>query len=135
MHAALAAIDSAAAALAAASTETAEELEDTVLDLAVELAQALLQREIRLSGTTARDALTRALRQVDSDAPVTVRLSVSDHAVLMADAEPYASGQRLITIEPDPSLSPGDAVALCGVTRVDARLMAGLERVKAVLAQ
>lgn len=44
-------------------------------------------------------------------------------------------GGRTVTIAMDPSLAPGDALAICGATRIDARLSAALDRVKEVLAQ
>jgi len=42
---------------------------------------------------------------------------------------------RSVTIAMDPALAPGDALATCGATRIDARLSAGVERVKRILAQ
>ena len=44
-------------------------------------------------------------------------------------------GRRTVTIAMDTSLAPGDAIATCGATRVDARLSAGLARVREVLAR
>jgi flagellar assembly protein FliH len=40
---------------------------------------------------------------------------------------------RPITLVDDPSLKPGDAVAVCDATTIDARLGPALERVREVL--
>jgi flagellar assembly protein FliH len=134
VHSALTALDRSADALVSNATETVEQIEDTVLSLAIELAEALLQRELRLSETVARDALARALHFAPAEAPITVRLSPRDHATLNENRDPAVAGARQITLVADPSLPNGDAIAICGVTRVDARLSEGLTRVKAVLA-
>lgn len=43
-------------------------------------------------------------------------------------------GLRTVTIMPDPALAPGDAIASCGATTIDARLSTALQRVTEVLA-
>jgi flagellar assembly protein FliH len=131
---AFAALDRAAAGLALSSAEVNDELEDTVLRLGIDLAEALMQRELRLSGSVSRDALARVLRFTADDAPVTVRMSIADYETLSAEQAPARPGARVITLEADETLSPGDAVAVCGVTRVDGRLSEGLARARAVLA-
>jgi flagellar assembly protein FliH len=133
VQSAFSALERAATTLVANSMETAEEIEDAVLNLAVELAEALLEHEIRLSGTSARDALARALHYVPANAAVTVRLSVADHATLVECAP--GDEVQLVTLIADPDLAPGDAIAQCGVTRVDARLGEGLRRVKEILSR
>jgi flagellar assembly protein FliH len=128
------AVDRAAAALEARAVPAAEEIEQTLLSLGIALAEALLQRELELSGTVARDALTRVLRLAPAGEPVLVRLSPADHAALLAEDEQPAVATRQLTLEADPTLSPGDAVAICGVTEIDGRLDTAIARLKAVLA-
>jgi flagellar biosynthesis/type III secretory pathway protein FliH len=63
---------------------------------------------------------------------VTVYLSPADHETLTAHP-PVDYPGRTITLEADPALVSGDAVAVSGVTRVDARLSEAIARVRAVL--
>ncbi len=135
MRTAFIALDQAAAGLALSSSAADDELEDTILSLGIDLAEALLQRELRLSGSVAREALARVLRFTPDDASVTVQLSVADYETLTAEGAPVTPGRRMITFEADESLAPGDAIAVCGVTRVDGRLAEGVARARAVLAQ
>jgi flagellar assembly protein FliH len=132
---AVAALNRAADVMVSNSRESAEEIEEIVLNRAVELAEALLQRELSLSDTVAQDALARALRYVPHEIPVTVRLAPADHATLVEDPSVLGADAQRLTLVADPSLSPGDCIAVCGVTRVDARLGEGLARVKAILSQ
>jgi flagellar assembly protein FliH len=98
--------------------------------MALEIAAAVIGRELTTSATTADDAVRRALAGVAAETPVVVRLHPDDaarvHASLLAD--------RPVRIVADPSLAPGDAVAETEDTLVDATIAAALDRVRGVLA-
>ena len=136
---ALGALRAAADALEAAVLPTLQGAEDIVLRTAVELAEALLARELTL--TTAAgldaglDAVGRALASVPGSAPVTVRLSPADLAALdlaKAAVLPAAAGRRLEFVK-DFSVERGGAIAECDAVQIDAQLGAAMARIRAVL--
>jgi len=132
------AIDRAAAAVEAQAAPTAAEIEDLIMTATFELTKSLLGRELR-SVDTAADALTRSLALAPANEPVIVVLSQQDYDNIALDhsgsVDPAVTAQfrRPITVECDPSLSPGDAVVRSGATTIDARLSAGLARVRDAL--
>jgi flagellar assembly protein FliH len=136
-----AAVDRAAAAVAAAATALERQLgpavaaaEEAILRAAVELTETLVGHELAVSRSPGEDALRRALSLTPANRPVTVRLHPDDHAAL---AGPGPAGRevdgRPVTLLPDPALRPGDAIADCDATTIDARLGAALARVREVL--
>jgi flagellar assembly protein FliH len=133
LRSAIAAMDQAVAALEGSAVPAAEQLEQTLLTLGTTLAESLLQRELDRSGTLAQDALARVLRLAPAGEAIQVRLCPADYEVLLADDELPELANRKIELIADPTLSPGDALATSGVTDIDARLSAGMERIKAVL--
>jgi len=108
-------------------------LENLVLRAAVELAETLLGRELVATDSAGLDALRRAIALVPPDGPVTVLVNPEDYRVLTGGQEPECEqvhqGRR-VTLRPDPGLAPGDAVAECAATTVDARLSSALDRVR-----
>lgn len=135
LNRALAALGAAAAELERRTTRSAADLEETILAAAVELAEAVLGRELTTMDGRALDAARRALALAPTGAPVTVRLHPDDHAILTADGEPSELDGRPLTLRPDATLNPGDAVAEYGATTIDAGLPAALTRVRQVLGQ
>jgi flagellar assembly protein FliH len=133
----LAAIATAVGNLDARVAPALAETEDAVLAGALELAVALLGRELSDS-TPGLDALRRAVAQVPATQPVAVRLNPDDHEALLGRADheyrEVVAG-REVALRADPTLRPGDAIAEYGTTTVDARLSAAIERVKEVLAR
>jgi flagellar assembly protein FliH len=109
------------------------ELEDLVLRSAVELAEALLGRALADSPERGLDALRRALALAPAAGTLTVRLHPEDVDALGAPGGDYLLGGRSVTLVPDVSLAPGDAVAELGTTTIDARLADAVRRVRAVL--
>ena len=100
------------------------------LDLAVQIAEAILAREVGLSEDPGADAVRRALALVPVGAAVVVRLHPEDRDRLKADA----FDGRTVRLVDDPTLARGDAIAEADDTVVDATLAAALERVRQVLA-
>jgi len=110
-------------------------LADTVLELALDLAGAVLDRELSLMESPVLDAVQRALRPLDPAQPVTVRVHPEDLVVLTGEGlKSSAAGAETrsvtapVTFVPDRTLQPGDAVAQQGDTQVDARLRASVTR-------
>jgi flagellar assembly protein FliH len=116
--------------------EVTDELSDRMLAAAVELAAVLLGQQLAEPRTAATAALRRVLEQVPDDQPVTVRLSRQDYDTLTGPAGPeliaavQATGQGRISLECDPSLAPGDALARSAATSIDARLTTALARLR-----
>jgi len=126
-----------ASALSALEAATARVLEQAGLVLAdsdaalaaaaIELAEAILGRELSEGETSARVALTRAFSTIEPDAVLDVRISPIDLAVLSANGT-ESSMVRLIG---DPDLARGDAVVDVPDGRIDARISSALDRARA----
>jgi flagellar assembly protein FliH len=127
---ALGALANAAASVEARTVPVLEGLNDEVLRGAVELAEALLGRELSDAPERGLDALRRAMSAAPESGTVTVRLHPDDLAAL--GAVPVFPGRDLRLV-PDPSLGPGDAIAEHGTTTIDARLSEAVRRVRDAL--
>lgn len=116
--------------------EVTDELSDRMLSAAVELAAVLLGQQLTDPQISATAGLRRVLEQVPDDQPVTIRLSRPDYDTLTAPAAAEliaaveATGQGRISLECDPSLAPGDALARSAATSIDARLTTALARLR-----
>jgi flagellar assembly protein FliH len=131
---AIAAIVAAAAALEHRLAPTVSESGEAALVAAVTLTETLLGHELAVSASPGLAALRRAAAMAPIGRSVQVRLNPAEYAALTATepAQRELEG-RTVTLLPDPALGPGDAVADCDATRIDARLDAALQRVRAVL--
>ena len=104
-----------------------EEAEHALVEGAVSLAEAVLQRELADGHITVTDVLRRAVASVPDGELVAVRLNPVDAALVEPGGEPS------LTIVADESIAPGDAVAVLRQGWLDARIGAALDRAKAVL--
>ena len=126
----LASLNAAVDALHARTLPVLEALEHQVAAAAVELAEALLQRELRAGEDSARSALSRALNPA-TPAPVhTIRMNPRDLAALPEEL----GSQVQAALVPDPSLDRAEAVAEYPNGYLDARLSTAVNRIKAALA-
>ena len=129
------ALDVLARAAAAASARTAPvvaEAEELLHAGAFELARAVLGVELSDREQSARAALARALSRPRSAETVTVHLSLRDLDTLQSvGADDVPEGVLLVG---DPSLAPGDALAVHPDGFLDARIGAALDRARAALA-
>jgi flagellar assembly protein FliH len=138
---ALRALRTAAAQLEARTVELTDDLEDKILAAAVELAEALLGRELRDPAVAAPAALARVLALAPANEPVTVWLSSSDYDLLTSTggtalaATAEGAGGRSISYQIDPALQPGEALGRCGCTTIDARLADGVDRLRKYLSR
>nr|WP_297423432.1 FliH/SctL family protein [uncultured Actinotalea sp.] len=124
-------------AVAAAAGRTAPVVDDarrTLLEAALALAEAVLQRELTPGPAGARALLDRALA-VPADLGVhTIRLHPADLAHVRAV---LASGERSlpdgVALVADPRLRPGDAVSEHPTGYLDAQISTALDRARRAL--
>jgi len=133
---AVTAVTAAADRLTATVVELTDELCDRMLAAAVELAAALLGQELSEPRLAATAAVRRVLAELPDEVPVTIRLNPADHATLTGAGGPELieavrrGAASRVSLEADPSLAPGDAVARAAALSVDARLTAAVQRMR-----
>ena len=130
-EAALQALEGGAARLASTDAVSVAEMAPRILELGLELAQLILQRELASSEDPGLDALRRVLPVAPDEGDVVVRLNPADVAELGSYSE-LARG-RNVTIVADATLASGDAVLDCGPSRVDGRLGEAVARLARAL--
>jgi flagellar assembly protein FliH len=124
---ALALLATAADAFRQRETTALAEIEDTVTDLALQIARAVLDREVAASENPGREAVARALTLAPRDCPATVRVSPADAASL-GDLETLGAGRHLVVVA-DPTIEPGGCVVDAAGRQVDAQIGPALKRV------
>jgi flagellar assembly protein FliH len=107
------------------------EVEDTVVELALSIARAVVDRELAASADPGADAIARALRLAPDDGPVTVRLHPDD--VLVLGDLPQVAQRRDLVVVADPAVERGGCVAEAAGRQVDTQVGPALARVAAVL--
>ena len=120
----------AAGAFRSAEQVAVAEVEDTVVELALSVARAVLGRELAASTDPGADALARALALAPQDCPVTVRLHPDDVRTLGA-LSCLAPGRELVVVA-DPAVERGGCVAEAAGRSIDAQVGPALARVAAV---
>ena len=109
----------------------------TVVDSAFTLAEAVIGRELAMRRDAGADAIARALAAVPTGGPVTVRLHPSGprdhHRDTGVAGQTRRSRAEPCWSSPIRRCEPGDAVAECDATTVDARIAAALDRIREVL--
>lgn len=123
-------------------------LEDALARTAVDLAAAIIGRELQVAESPGADALARALVLVPAGAKAIARLHPADAALLdesrpassliAPDSMGAPSGAAStvppgVTIVADPSIDPGGCILEVGDSRIDAQLGSALDRVRAAL--
>lgn len=126
---AVAALRLAAQRLDAATAKVCSAVETHAVEISLQLAEAVLGRELALAEQPAADAMRRALELMPSGTAVTVRLHPADRDGL--DLAAFAD--HCVTVVADPTLRRGDALVETDVTVVDATVDAALARVREVL--
>ncbi len=124
---ALAALRGAETAFRTAETTAVAHIEQTVVELALELARAVLGRELLAMADPAAEALGRALALAPDGGQLVARLHPADLATL-ADA-----GLARVELRPDPTVERGGCLVEGGGRRVDAQLGPALDRAAAEL--
>ena len=107
------------------------EVEDTVVELALSIARAVLDRELTTSTDPGADAIARALGLAPDDCPVTLRLHPDD-VLALGELPQVAQGRELVLVA-DPAVEHGGCVADAAGRQVDTQVGPALARVAAVL--
>jgi flagellar assembly protein FliH len=128
---AVAALGAAAVRFDEAAVPVADEVRETIMGTVLTLVEDLLGRELALADSPVLDAVRRALALVPADAPAVVRVHPDDLGEI--PAEVLAELPANIRVVGDADVERAGAVAETGPRRIDAQLMAALERVQAVL--
>ncbi|MHA6669649.1 FliH/SctL family protein [Homoserinimonas sp. A447] len=126
MDEAVAVLNAATVALERRTVPRLQEAQDAIAATAIELAEAIIGRELQGSDTSARSALQRALSDVDPALVNVVRLNPGDLAALDQQTI-LAAG---VTFVADAALERGDAVTEFADGYLDARVSAALERAR-----
>jgi flagellar biosynthesis/type III secretory pathway protein FliH len=104
-----------------------DRLQHAAAELAFQIAEAVLVRELKLSSAPGLEAVRRALAESPESDGALVRLNPAD-AKEVAGQVPGN-----VTIVPDPSVGLGGCVLEVGAAVVDARIETALKRVRNVL--
>ncbi len=123
---AIAVLNAAAEALERRTIPTLAEAQDAIAATAVELAEAIIGRELSDGETSARSALHRALADVDPELVQVVRLNPEDLEILDWQGK-LVKG---VTFEADATLPRGDAVTEFEDGYLDARVASALTRAR-----
>jgi flagellar assembly protein FliH len=126
------ALADAAAAVGRTRIEAVATLTTDAVNLALELAEVFLQRELTLNDSVDVEAVARALSLAPVGEDLVVRLH-PDHAVEVAEIEALAPGVTVKVIE-DMGIERGGCVLEVGPCRIDTQVGPAIERARAVLA-
>ncbi len=124
-----AALEAAVARCTETARATAEQISGQAVELALQIAEAVLGRELAVAADPGADALRRALVAVEPEVAVVVRMHPADRDAL----DPAVLAGRPSSVVADPAVRRGDAVVETESTVVDATLTAALARVREVL--
>jgi flagellar assembly protein FliH len=129
------AVGRAAAKLENQLMPTLQELQELILEHALELAEAIVGRELSNPEGRGTDAVRRAIAAAPEQGDIIVRLHPDDYRNIMGSATDadYNYEGRPVHLRPDPGLRPGDAVAETGSTTVDASIAAAFQRAREAL--
>jgi flagellar assembly protein FliH len=110
------------------------DLERCVVELAFDVAEQLVGRELATADEQLRAAIGRAASLVPERGAIELRINPADAALAstVADARPELSGRVRVT--PDDAIAAGGCVAVVGALRIDAQLAPAVQRVRAALA-
>ncbi len=111
-------------------TLAAEELAEHTTALALEIAEAILGRELSTTTNPGVEALARCMRVAPETGDIIAHLHPDDAALLGESSQIQG---RTLTVIPDPLLERGDAVVKVDETMLDGRILKALERVAEVL--
>ena len=124
---ALAALAAAAEGVRALAVPVVATADDALVEAALALAEAVLQREVADGHVDAADTLRRVIAATPAGELVSVRMHPDDARAVAQETGAFPE------IVPDPSIAPSDAIAVLRDGWLDARIGAGLERARTVL--
>ena len=120
----IAALQGAAAALHSRTVPVLEAATGVLIESALLLAEAIIGRELSNDGAGAKAALDRAMGGIDVTTIRQIRMNPQDIAILGLATVPGTT----ISLVPDASLAPGDALTAFDGGFLDARIAAAFER-------
>jgi flagellar assembly protein FliH len=129
-EAALAAVDTVRNELIHQFQEMMDRLAGEATNLALEIAESILEREIAVASDPGGDAIARCLALAPDVGDVVAHLHPDDLGLLTEVAD---LGDRDLQVVADPRLERGDAVVRVDDTLIDGRVARALERVAEVL--
>jgi len=111
-------------------------IRDEVVSFALELAEAVIGRELELASGPVRDALRRALQLAPPGVVLTVHVNPVDSSLLdqkfLSELEASVPGSSL-SLSEDPTVEPGGCVVESGACRIDAQIGPALQRAREAL--
>lgn len=125
---AVAALGTAVAALNMRFAPVVEDCDAVLVAASLDLAEAVIGREVTGGRAPAEDALNRALSAIPNEQTARVRLNPADAAQLESHGLPAN-----VTIVADPTVAPGDAIVGLDDGWLDARIAAALERAREIV--
>ena len=114
---------------------TFAELQEVLLAHAFELAEAIIGRSLDDPQGRGVDALRRAMSTAPEPGNLVVRLHPEDFQTLVGSTgeSVFEHEGRQVSLRPDATLRPGDAVAETGLATVDATIAAAVARAREAL--
>ena len=128
---ALAALDAATNALAERQSFVVADVEQQMTTMALQIAEAIVGRELHTAHDPGVEAISRALRLAPKRADAIAHLNPGDVATL-GDLAALA-GDRNVTVVADAAVEPGGCVLDVGACRIDAQVGPALARVREAL--
>lgn len=129
LNSALRSLAEAAAQLRARELPLLAEVDRSLAEAAIELAEVIVGHELSDADGAARSAVRRALAQAGDEPATAVRLHPADLEVIRAEGGEFAA----LPLRPDPSLARGDAIVELAHGMIDARIGSTLARMRAAL--
>ncbi|MEM7274181.1 MAG: FliH/SctL family protein [Actinomycetota bacterium] len=110
--------------------EIGESASNAVVDLALEIAEAVLGREVSVADDPGAEAIARCLDMAPAYGDLVAHLNPDDAARL---GEIEGLEDRRLVVTTDPTIASGDAVVMVDDATIDARLSESLRRVAEAL--
>jgi flagellar assembly protein FliH len=106
-------------------------LDETVLTLVMEVAHAVLRREVRTSREAILHVVRGALSELSTDTSVAIRINPLDLQTLEQQRLDLGLPASIdVSFVADPAISPGGCLIESGAGRVDATIEKQLERIR-----
>ena len=131
-----AALEAAAGAMHDARQRFLDDLEPQVLELAVAIAEQLVQREVEVDRDVVRATARRALTHLTDRESMVVRVNLADLEAMRNERvtllEQFEEVRQLV-VQADDDVGPGDCIAESELMQVDASMSAQLDAIMQVL--
>ena len=109
------------------------EIEERVVTVACQIAEALVGHELDMASAPGRDTIVRCLQLAPQDGTVVAHLHPDDVTTAMSGDGHEDTYGRAVRIVADATLAHGDAVVDVGPTRIDGRIAPAMARIREVL--